>query len=98
MVVNFDLPMDIYGRADCETYIHRIGRTGRFGRKGVAISFVDGTKSRKVLHSIKQYFGKQDDKKEKKDTSKWHMGLEGLFVITSSYTVIYDKRKHYTYV
>ncbi|MEM9070323.1 MAG: DEAD/DEAH box helicase [Myxococcota bacterium] len=33
-VINFDLPND------AETYVHRIGRTGRAGRKGVAISFV----------------------------------------------------------
>lgn len=32
IVVNFDLPMDGHGRADCETYLHRIGRTGRFGK------------------------------------------------------------------
>ncbi len=32
-VVNFDLPMDI------ENYVHRIGRTGRIGRDGIAISF-----------------------------------------------------------
>lgn len=31
IVVNFDLPVDQYGEADCETYLHRIGRTGRFG-------------------------------------------------------------------
>lgn len=31
IVVNFDLPIDQYGNADCETYLHRIGRTGRFG-------------------------------------------------------------------
>ena len=31
IVVNFDLPMDVKGNADCETYLHRIGRTGRFG-------------------------------------------------------------------
>lgn len=31
IVVNFDLPVDQNGRADCETYLHRIGRTGRFG-------------------------------------------------------------------
>lgn len=32
MVVNFDMPV-IYDtkKADCETYLHRIGRTGRFG-------------------------------------------------------------------
>lgn len=33
-VVNFDLPQDI------ENYVHRIGRTGRIGKDGVAISFV----------------------------------------------------------
>lgn len=32
IVVNFDLPVDQYGNADCETYLHRIGRTGRFGK------------------------------------------------------------------
>jgi ATP-dependent RNA helicase DeaD len=33
-VINFDLPMDI------ENYVHRIGRTGRIGKDGIAISFV----------------------------------------------------------
>ena len=32
IVVNFDLPVDVNGKADCETYLHRIGRTGRFGK------------------------------------------------------------------
>ena len=32
IVVNYDLPVDVQGRADCETYLHRIGRTGRFGK------------------------------------------------------------------
>jgi ATP-dependent RNA helicase DDX19/DBP5 len=46
MVVNYDLPLmneRIKGadeRPDLETYIHRIGRTGRFGRKGISINFV----------------------------------------------------------
>ena len=34
IVINFDIPKYT------ETYIHRIGRSGRFGRKGVAINFV----------------------------------------------------------
>ena len=34
MVINFDIPIQK------ETYIHRIGRSGRYGRKGVAINFV----------------------------------------------------------
>ena len=33
-VINYDLPMDI------ENYVHRIGRTGRIGKDGVAIAFV----------------------------------------------------------
>lgn len=34
LVVNFDIPKSP------ETYLHRIGRSGRFGRKGFAINFV----------------------------------------------------------
>ncbi|AHC51393.1 RNA helicase [Sulfolobus acidocaldarius SUSAZ] len=33
IIINFDAPRDI------ETYIHRVGRTGRMGRKGIAITF-----------------------------------------------------------
>ena len=35
IVINYDIPK--YK----ETYIHRIGRSGRYGRKGVAINFVN---------------------------------------------------------
>jgi len=34
IVINFDLPKNL------ENYLHRIGRSGRFGRKGLAINFV----------------------------------------------------------
>lgn len=57
MVVNYDLPVDKSGRPDPSTYLHRIGRTGRFGRVGVSISFVHDKKSYEVLQSIQQYFG-----------------------------------------
>jgi ATP-dependent RNA helicase DDX19/DBP5 len=40
LVVNYDVPLDRSNKPDPETYIHRIGRSGRFGRKGVAINFV----------------------------------------------------------
>jgi len=32
LVINFDLPTDEFQGPDLETYLHRIGRTGRFGR------------------------------------------------------------------
>ena len=44
LVINYDLPMEK------ETYIHRIGRSGRYGRKGVAINFV----TEKDLHSLQE--------------------------------------------
>src|SRR5918994_748046 len=46
-VVNFDIP------TDTESYVHRIGRTGRAGRKGDAISFVT-PRERYLLRSIEK--------------------------------------------
>ena len=57
MVVNYDLPTDRNGRPDSSTYLHRIGRTGRFGRTGVSISFVHDKRSYEILMAIKNYFG-----------------------------------------
>lgn len=60
IVVNFDLPIDhVTGEADCETYLHRIGRTGRFGKKGIAINLVDSDNSMRILKSIEDHFGKK---------------------------------------
>lgn len=42
LVICYDLPNNR------ELYIHRIGRSGRFGRKGVAINFVKTLGKRKV--------------------------------------------------
>ena len=58
IVVNYDLPFDHMNRPDFETYLHRIGRTGRFGKKGLAINFVDGTRTRTMVHKISDHFGK----------------------------------------
>lgn len=47
-VINFDLPNDV------ETYVHRIGRTARAGRKGTAIAFVTPKESRKIRFMQKE--------------------------------------------
>jgi len=49
LVINYDLP------ANRENYIHRIGRSGRFGRKGVAINFVTDDDVR-TLREIEQFY------------------------------------------
>lgn len=59
MVINYDIPMKGRGdtEPDTETYLHRIGRTGRFGRVGVSISFVSDKKSYMALTSIATHYG-----------------------------------------
>lgn len=52
-----DVPTMADGRqADPETYLHRIGRTGRFGRVGVALTFIHDKQSWMQLHEIASYF------------------------------------------
>lgn len=56
LVVNFDLPVDMDGNADNETYLHRIGRTGRFGRRGFAVNMVDSKHSMDIINQIEMHF------------------------------------------
>ncbi|KAG0138274.1 P-loop containing nucleoside triphosphate hydrolase protein, partial [Tuber indicum] len=57
MVVNYDIPLDQNGQPDPLTYLHRIGRTGRFGRVGVSISFVHDEQTRSEMNQISNFFG-----------------------------------------
>ena len=50
LVINYDLP------TNRENYIHRIGRSGRFGRKGVAINFLVGADER-AMREIEAEYG-----------------------------------------
>tara|TARA_B100000989_G_C19512016_1_gene459605 strand:- start:487 stop:1617 length:1131 start_codon:yes stop_codon:yes gene_type:complete len=49
LVINYDLPRSK------ETYIHRIGRSGRYGRKGVAINLV-GQRDQRSLEEIQEHY------------------------------------------
>jgi superfamily II DNA/RNA helicase len=49
LVINYDLPKNL------ENYIHRIGRSGRFGRKGVAINFVTSDDTR-TLEDLQTFY------------------------------------------
>lgn len=56
MVVNYDVPTDQNGNPDPSTYLHRIGRTGRFGRVGVSVTFIHDRRSYEQMEYIRQYF------------------------------------------
>lgn len=54
LAVNYDLPRTLSGHPDLETYVHRIGRTGRFNRAGVSVTFVSGSKEFQDLLTIQK--------------------------------------------
>lgn len=54
IVINFDLP------ANRESYLHRIGRSGRYGRKGVAINLVS-SRDVQTLKELEQFYNTQVD-------------------------------------
>jgi ATP-dependent RNA helicase DDX19/DBP5 len=76
MVVNYDLPTTVDGAIDPETYLHRIGRTGRFGRLGVSINFVHDRRSYEEMIQIQDFLQRPmarvptDDLEELENTVK----------------------------
>jgi len=50
IVFNYDMP------EDSDTYLHRVARAGRFGTKGLAVSFVTGDEDNKILESVQNRF------------------------------------------
>ncbi|CAE7802995.1 ded1 [Symbiodinium microadriaticum] len=71
-VINYDLPQD------GDTYVHRIGRTGRIGNKGRATSFVSNYDSASNLKMIVRHM--KDAKKDDPDASDVPEWLEELSV------------------
>ncbi|XP_068772758.1 ATP-dependent RNA helicase DDX25 isoform X2 [Struthio camelus] len=55
IVVNFNLPANLKKQPDFETYLHRIGRTGRFGKKGIAFNMVE-SRNLYLLRMIEEHF------------------------------------------
>jgi len=50
LAINYDMT------ADADSYLHRVGRAGRFGTKGLSISFVSSDEDEKVLKDIEARF------------------------------------------
>lgn len=50
LAINYDLP------ADADSYLHRVGRAGRFGTKGLSVSFVSNESDENVIKEIEKRF------------------------------------------
>merc|ERR1712170_236789 len=50
IVINYDMP------ADSDSYLHRVGRAGRFGTKGLALTFVSTDEDTDVLKKVQERF------------------------------------------
>lgn len=50
LAINYDLSND------ASSYLHRVGRAGRFGTKGLAISFISTDQDQEVLKEIEKRF------------------------------------------
>ncbi|KAF5932356.1 hypothetical protein HYC85_028527 [Camellia sinensis] len=68
IVINYDMP------DSADTYLHRVGRAGRFGTKGLAITFVSSASDSDVLNQVQERF-EVDIKElpEQIDTSTYSM-------------------------
>lgn len=68
MVINYDVPDTVDHRPDAETFLHRVGRTGRFGKVGVALTLVHDRRSWAMFQEICVQLGIQPTKL---DTDDW---------------------------
>ena len=71
LVINFDLPIKI-GRdgstvPNYETYLHRIGRTGRFGTRGIGVNLCCGRRDMEMLKAIEKYYNTKIEKMKSLD-------------------------------
>ena len=50
VVINYDFP------EESDQYLHRVGRAGRFGTKGLAVSFIESAKDEEILAQVQERF------------------------------------------
>jgi len=50
VVINYDFP------EESDQYLHRVGRAGRFGTKGLAVSFIESAKDEEILQQVQERF------------------------------------------
>jgi ATP-dependent RNA helicase RhlE len=83
-VINFEIPNLP------ETYVHRIGRTGRAGSSGQALSFVNEADERIYLRDIQSLIQKEI---EVDDNHDWHLDMPAVGMKTSQRVAPPQKKK-----
>jgi ATP-dependent RNA helicase DDX19/DBP5 len=63
LVINFDVPIQDGGKPDFENYIHRVGRSGRFGDTGLALTLFDREQDEAAFWKIVDHYCLKDDVK-----------------------------------
>lgn len=58
-MINFDMPMGDSFSPTHELYLHRVGRTGRFTRKGAAFNLISTSEDEEILKHICEYYNKE---------------------------------------
>ncbi|CAF3493664.1 unnamed protein product [Rotaria sp. Silwood1] len=56
LVINYDMPVTMDFKPDYETYLHRIGRCGRFGKLGYTFNLIGSEKDFNTMKAIEEYF------------------------------------------
>jgi ATP-dependent RNA helicase DeaD len=79
-VINYDMPDDV------DTYIHRIGRTGRAGKEGIAISFVTSEEE----HLVKEFELRTEMSIEKREVPEAEEGSKDTIRKVVDYDQISD--------
>ena len=60
LVINFDVPFIStmgWKEPDYANYLHRVGRTGRFGTDGAAVTIADDETKEEMMRKIGEYYG-----------------------------------------
>ncbi|XP_051131184.1 DEAD-box ATP-dependent RNA helicase 38 [Andrographis paniculata] len=89
LVVNYDLPVryEQPTEPDYEVYLHRVGRAGRFGRKGAVFNLLCGDRDDMIIAKIEGYF-----KSQIAEVSPWNS--EGEFKVALQNAGLLEDHQH----
>ncbi|XP_061337686.1 DEAD-box ATP-dependent RNA helicase 38 [Gastrolobium bilobum] len=82
LVINYDLPVKYtaeYTREpepDYEIYLHRVGRAGRFGRKGAVFNLICDQRDEKIMSKIENHFGTHVSEVQEKSVENYKGALK----------------------